>query len=563
MNSLQDLNNYGSTAIEFDDDRPAKVIFNLLPPLSATDVTNNITTTSYAVAPTIEIAEIINYATADVRYRVIINDITGATISFGTLSGNLTLDTSLAPNVYEITGFTDVADWNTARAFTWNLPVGYASDELFWLDVEIVYYDEALGDDVTVTWKVYDPDNYYIAKLESAFTSTGALTARVDNSAALTVSSSIALIPDATLESNFSLTADVDRVLGPINAPLNTSVSLTANAVRIALDFAYADTQATSFDTEGSIGMFDEYVLTSYNTGFDIWSVDATGVISSDSTFALTSSNENSSYTPSSIYDLDMKVVGDYRYFCQANLVTISSVPYKTTGSVRVWRDYQQSGTWTAVLELKGTTTTQYEDCEYFVATNGYHYLAVAYSTSSDGGATWSQAGTKMYRSTNGTSWTNIWNTATYGGAMENVAMNNSYYMRASTASTGSILLYNITTGNLVTSYTGLGTGYVNVMSALDDIAVIAGSSGHKVINVNTGTVLSTQSSAGSGAWDRIKQTYAYVGLLDNQNQFAVYRTGGDYGAKVATTSTTARGIAISLNGLALRTTDSSWDSYR
>ena len=73
MNSLSELNGFGATSLTVTDDRPSKVIFDRISPLRPLDQVYAITSTTVSVTPGINILEVINYTTANVRYRVSIN----------------------------------------------------------------------------------------------------------------------------------------------------------------------------------------------------------------------------------------------------------------------------------------------------------------------------------------------------------------------------------------------------------------------------------------------------------------------------------------------------------
>lgn len=171
-NSFSDLNDYAAASgLEFEDSRPAKVIFDRDANL-VNDVQLTITSTTVAVSPPIEILEIINHATANVRYRVEIKTIgadplIGSTLTWHSLPGGTVLTN--VGSVYTLTGLTRASSWNTIRTFTWNLPGNYATRRLWFLEISITYYDQALATDVTVNWNAYDSRFYYLARLESSF----------------------------------------------------------------------------------------------------------------------------------------------------------------------------------------------------------------------------------------------------------------------------------------------------------------------------------------------------------------------------------------------------------
>jgi hypothetical protein len=169
MNSLQDLNGYGQTSITITDDRFATVIFNRMPPLQARDVEQDIVTTTVAVTPGIEITDIINYSTANVRYQVEISSrdglLTASSLTWPTLPAYMSVGT--VGLVYTVSGFRTASDWNTARAFTWTLPADFATAyPKFWLDIKIIYFDEELGADVEKDFAFYDLRYYEVADLQ-------------------------------------------------------------------------------------------------------------------------------------------------------------------------------------------------------------------------------------------------------------------------------------------------------------------------------------------------------------------------------------------------------------
>jgi hypothetical protein len=172
MNSLSELNSFSATALTVTDSRGSKVIFDRVPPLQPLNQTSAINSTVVSVNPGINIAEIINYATANVRYRVTITTggtplLTGSNVTWSSIPAALTLTT--ASNVYTISGIQTLTHWDAIKSFTWNLPSNYASAQLWYLDVAILYYDSALAQEMVVDWEVYDPRYYSLGNLASAF----------------------------------------------------------------------------------------------------------------------------------------------------------------------------------------------------------------------------------------------------------------------------------------------------------------------------------------------------------------------------------------------------------
>lgn len=195
MNSLQELNNWGTTEVDYLDARPSGVVFNRQYPLGPVDQTFD----AYAgleVSPTpgIEIVDIINYQTANVRYRVTIKTgssplFTGSTITFGTLPSGATL--SQVGDVYTISGIHKVSDWDAVKNFTWTLPVSFASYPQWYLECTIIYYSSTLAEDVETTWEIYDDRFYNVAALTAESSITAYIGVNSPTAAALSSTATV------------------------------------------------------------------------------------------------------------------------------------------------------------------------------------------------------------------------------------------------------------------------------------------------------------------------------------------------------------------------------------
>lgn len=172
MKSLAYLNEFGATSIEVSDSRPAGVVFKRKPPLGAFDRSVTFTPSSLSIMPEPgnEITEVINYSTANVRYRVKIvslkEPLTGSTVSWGTLPAGVTLTQD--GTTYTLSGIKSVAHWDAVRKFTWTVPSNYNASSLWFLEVAVVYYDQALASDQVEDWIVYDPEYYYVSEMTSS-----------------------------------------------------------------------------------------------------------------------------------------------------------------------------------------------------------------------------------------------------------------------------------------------------------------------------------------------------------------------------------------------------------
>jgi hypothetical protein len=168
MNSLQDLNGYSSTSLQVSDNRPSTVKFDRVYPLTPLNQLFTFTTTINTIGPGINIVEIVNFSQANVRYRITIQNFgtpafTGSTVSWSSLPTGISL--SQVGDVYTLTGISTPAVWDTIKSFTWTLPSNYASFPTWNIKAEIIYYDGALGHDVTVSWLAYDPRYYFRAQV--------------------------------------------------------------------------------------------------------------------------------------------------------------------------------------------------------------------------------------------------------------------------------------------------------------------------------------------------------------------------------------------------------------
>jgi surface protein len=237
MNTLTELNNFSATTLELTDQRPANVIFDLVAPLYPADQNDQIISTVVSIVPSIEILEIINYATADVRLRVSIIAsgsplLTGSTVTFDTLPSGLSL--SQVGSVYTISGISTLAQWNAIKYFTWVLPANFNSCPLWYLDVAILYYNAASSQQRVVDWEVYDPDNYYIAKLNSQFAQSTLIGNKKQFAGAITSSSSLECPGSRVYRFTSSMTSSVTSNIIGRRAKFGASIqTVSANLVAV------------------------------------------------------------------------------------------------------------------------------------------------------------------------------------------------------------------------------------------------------------------------------------------------------------------------------------------
>lgn len=217
MKSLYYLNTHGQATVSATDTRPAGVVFDRVAPLRPIDQIFTATTTSVSVDPGIEILDIIQGATANVRYKVKIiaggSPLLSSTISFPTLPSGVTQ--TFADSTYTLSGIDTVAKWNTVKSFTWNLASNWASCPLWYLQISIVYYDGSTGTDKTVSWLAYDEAHYWVSEMTST-SSMSASVLKVKKMAAEITDSSVTMVCNgvrvknvqASLSSSASVTAD-------------------------------------------------------------------------------------------------------------------------------------------------------------------------------------------------------------------------------------------------------------------------------------------------------------------------------------------------------------------
>jgi hypothetical protein len=150
MNSLEELNQFSQTEIEFTDQRQADVIFNKPSP-------NNSTLTvlegqSVNVPNGIDIIQIINYEYANVSLTVDVSDIPGATVSWPVIPSVCTV-TNPSTGVYKISGIRSVSIWNQVKNPNLNLDNVFFGFGLVIAFIE--YFREAeLGITKSKTWQI-------------------------------------------------------------------------------------------------------------------------------------------------------------------------------------------------------------------------------------------------------------------------------------------------------------------------------------------------------------------------------------------------------------------------
>jgi len=235
MTSLSQLNASSKSPIEFTDVRPAGVIFDRFATRDDIFTVGNL---NRLLIPQIGITEIINYATANVRYRLTINStraafITASTLTFNGMPTGVSVATSTATYTkqYTVSGFKSAANWEQIKTPTWNIPVDFALSNTWWVKSEIIYYDAETSADVTRAWYVFDPRYYYFAQLSSA----AAVSATAGNKKPLA----------AALTGRFEFNTDAPYKRFAMAA--TARVYVTANGRKVRLLSANLSTAAATF----------------------------------------------------------------------------------------------------------------------------------------------------------------------------------------------------------------------------------------------------------------------------------------------------------------------------
>tara|TARA_R100000951_G_scaffold116187_1_gene126961 strand:- start:1104 stop:2957 length:1854 start_codon:yes stop_codon:yes gene_type:complete len=174
MTSLTDLNAFADGTLTWTDSRTSDVIFNFP---DATDITDTITTASFALKRNIEIVEIVKPAQALVTFKVDLSALTGAAATFAAMPAGCAL-TNPSSQVYLVSGITSVSDWNTIKEPIISIPGD--SQGSFAFECQIAYVQN--GAAKLQTWTV---GNYKAI-------------------AELTAVSSISLTPEGMLRDNFA-----------------------------------------------------------------------------------------------------------------------------------------------------------------------------------------------------------------------------------------------------------------------------------------------------------------------------------------------------------------------
>lgn len=217
MNSLSDLNSWANQSISVTDNRPANVIWDIYPDFPFAnvelDLANdgvegaNPVNTEITTSTPDDIIEIVNWSTANLTVVWDIECGVPCNMEFGTPT-NVNVDYSgTAQDIYTLTGFQSVNDWNEVNTPIFVIQDTYTTLDIFYIKVTASWWNEDANTQITKSWYVYDPLYFYSALLISEFTTN--------------------IVPTKIKTVNVTLTAEFNIYTGLY---LNSEFSMTCNA---------------------------------------------------------------------------------------------------------------------------------------------------------------------------------------------------------------------------------------------------------------------------------------------------------------------------------------------
>jgi hypothetical protein len=219
MTSLTNLNAYSGTEIAVADNRLAKVVFD---GAIVSDQEFNVSIDLVPFTPVFNIEEVINYETANARYRVSIISNSGAFVSnsyiiWPSLPAGVT--SSASGGVYTLSGINSKSIWNAIKSFQWKLPSNFATYTSWYLKIAVVYYDQALAQTIEREIDFFDKDFYPISKLQSSTALTCSITYNI-------------VSPGANLQTNFFLFTVGELFIALVGMVSTSSTSINVNATK-------------------------------------------------------------------------------------------------------------------------------------------------------------------------------------------------------------------------------------------------------------------------------------------------------------------------------------------
>lgn len=348
MKSLSAFNTFGQTALDVTDARPSGVKFDRAFPPGAQDQVITISNNTYSPDAAINITEVINYQTANVRYRVKIvtggaTPLVNSTITWDSLPSGVTLTED--GTTYTLSGITNPNIWQAVKIFNWNLPSNYADYGLWYLEVAIVYYDDSISQDREVDWLVYDERFYWVSQMTSSFSSScegiRAKVFTVDISGSGFTQNTIGVrAKGLILNAASTSTVLCEPNVNVDNIYLTTTMSVTGDRVMISRPYKEAQANQLFF--------VNNYLTT--NTPSATFSVTLSSTIGTFSTseYTLPTSPWTTSGTLSEVNDVLTQVRfypnegqssnGTFAYLQQADSVTQDSQTVTLTGTAQAFQ---------------------------------------------------------------------------------------------------------------------------------------------------------------------------------------------------------------------------------
>lgn len=148
MNSLQELNTYGATIIDYIDNRDPEIIFDRLTPTNQTITVNQ--HSKHNVPVGINVIDIYNPNSANTKYKIDISNNPDATLDFGTLPSGLSLSNP-APGIYLISGITDPSQWDSIKSPIVIVPLEYTGEFIYQATVQYTNKSSVV---VNTTWSI-------------------------------------------------------------------------------------------------------------------------------------------------------------------------------------------------------------------------------------------------------------------------------------------------------------------------------------------------------------------------------------------------------------------------
>lgn len=135
MNSLQDLNNYGSTIVNYDDQRDPTVKFTSF---EVANIAETILDLEFPAQYSVDVEEIIRPDIANCYYVIDVSAVPGATVTWDTVPSGLIAENP-SPGVYVIGYIQSPAQWDIVKTPTITAPAGFQgafiySSYVFWTE---------------------------------------------------------------------------------------------------------------------------------------------------------------------------------------------------------------------------------------------------------------------------------------------------------------------------------------------------------------------------------------------------------------------------------------------